>query len=97
MAYKEIEKLCEEVENDPLKMFELQDYFTNNFTHKLLVEYLSYLQMDWYKLKKYHKPIPISKEDYLRLSSLFKIRGYKINPDGTVTEENRGGNRYKKD
>ena len=52
MAYKEIDKLCEEVENDPLKMFELQDYFTNNFTHKLLVEYLSYLQMDWYKLKK---------------------------------------------
>ena len=97
MVYKEIDKLCEEVVNDPLKMFELQDYFSNNFTHKQLVEYLSYVKMDLYKLKKDHKPIPITKEDYLRLSSLFKIRGYKINPDGTVTEENRGGNRYKKD
>ena len=97
MVYKEIEKLCEEVVNDQLKMFELQDYFSNNFTHKQLVEYLSYVKMDLYKLKKAHKPIPITKEDYLRLSSLFKIRGYKINPDGTVTEENRGGNRYKKD
>ena len=97
MISKDLKKLCEEVENDPLKMFELQDYFSNNFTHKQLIECIAVLEFEVYKLKKDYKPIPISKEDFLRLSSLFKIRGYKINPDGTVTEENRGGNRYKKD
>jgi hypothetical protein len=94
---KEIKRICGEVDANPLKMFELIDFLTNNYTYPELVERLAYTTMELYKLNKENQPIPISKEDYLRIRGLFKIRGYKIMPDGTVVEENRGGNRYNKE
>lgn len=91
---KEIKRLCEEIEIDNTKIFQLIDYFTKNATFPELVELLTYTTLELHRLKKENKQIPISKEDYLKIRNLFKIRGYKILPNGTVVEENRGGNRY---
>lgn len=35
-------------------------------------------------------PITISKEEYDRITSLFRIRGYKVNEDGEMVAESRG-------
>lgn len=94
IANKEIIKICEGIENGNLSTADLVDFYTKNFTFPQLVEYLAYTTFEMYKVNNENKPIPISKDDYLRIRNLFKIRGYKILPNGTVVEENRGGNRY---
>lgn len=95
MIMKECNKICMEIEQDPLKMFDLQKWFSDNLTHTQMIELLANLYYNDFKNKKEIEPIPISKDDFQKLRSLFKIKGYRILSDGTVVEENRGGSRYR--
>lgn len=92
---KECNKICAEIDSNPLKMFELMDWFSKNLTHQNMVEMLANFYYNNYKEKEEAKPIPISKDDFLKISKLFKIKGYRILPNGQVVEENRGGSRYR--
>lgn len=92
---KEADKICEEMGSNPLKIFELQDWFSKNLTHQNMVELLATLYYDNYKRIENEKPIPISKEDFEKLVKCFKIRGFKVLPNGQVVEEKRGGSRYR--
>lgn len=92
---KECDKICEEIISNPAKMFDLMDWFSKNLTHQNMVELLATFYFEDYKRKQENKPIPISKEDFEKFAKLFKIKGYKILPNGTVVEENRGGSRYR--
>lgn len=91
---KEIKRICEEIENGNATMTALCDFYKQNYTLLNIVESLAIAHFELYKKTKEERQIPISKEDFLMIRNLFKIRGYKIMADGSVVSENRGGNRY---
>lgn len=73
----------------------LVNYYTTNYTMHQLTLTLANVTYELYKKEKEAPTqIPITRDDFIKLKNIFRIKGYRILPNGNVVAETRGGQRY---
>lgn len=85
--------ICAEIELGTKTIAYLEKFFYDNYTNSQMLQLLARTVYEQYT--KEQPPIPITKEDFIKLRNIFKIKGYRILDDGRVVEETRGGSRYR--
>ena len=90
-------KICEQMENGDSNLNELVSYYTTNYTMHQLTLTLANVTYELYKKEKETTQIAITREDFIKLRNIFRIKGYKILPNGSVVPETRGGLKYDDD
>lgn len=91
-------KICEQMDNGESNLNVLVNYYTTNYTMHQLTLTLANVTYELYKKEKEAPTqIPITRDDFIKLRNLFKIKGYRILPNGNVIAETRGGLNYDAD
>lgn len=92
---REVKRICEAIEKGESRMYDLVNYYTTNYTILQMTETLASVVYELYKREKEAPTqIPITREDFIKLRNIFRIKGYRILPNGNVVAETRGGQRY---
>ena len=82
--------LIRDVKDGAAKSVEIEKYLIENYTVSEIIKSFVELLLD---NDINRQPISISAEEFNMITSLFRVRGIRVNDDGKITSETRGRKR----